>query len=135
MHISYSTWKWVLIGCGLALMLMMLAYPFGYDQAAFMVGGEMTVKHGAIPYRDFIDTKPPVIFFIYGISSLIFGHHEWSIRAFDILFQIGSLFYFFRLLKRMTGDEKLALASVFLYALFYVTGGYWMTAQAETFAL
>jgi hypothetical protein len=135
MNISATTWKWLLIGSGLALLLMMLAYPFGYDQAAFMVGGEMTVKHGAIPYRDFIDTKPPVIFFIYGISSLIFGHHEWSIRAFDILFQIGSLFYFFKLLKRTTGDEKLALASVFLYVLFYVTGGYWMTAQAETFAL
>lgn len=135
MHISYTTWKWLLIGAGLALLLCMLAYPFGYDQAAFMVGGEMTVKHGAVPYRDFLDTKPPIIFIIYGISSVIFGHHEWSIRAFDILFQIGSLFYFFKLLKRMTGDEKFALASIFLYALFYVTGGYWMTAQAETFAL
>ncbi len=135
MNISAATWKWLLISTGLALLLMMLAYPFGYDQAAFMVGGEMTVKHGAIPYRDFLDTKPPIIFFIYGISSLIFGHHEWSIRAFDILFQIGSLFYFFKLLKRITGDQKLALSSVFLYVLFYVTSGYWMTAQAETFAL
>jgi hypothetical protein len=135
MHISYSTWKWLLIGSGLALLLMMLFYPFGYDQTVFMVGGELTVKHGAIPYRDFIDTKPPIIFLIYGISSVIFGHHEWSIRAFDILFQIASLFYFFTLLKRMTGDEKLALASIFLYTLFYVTSGFWMTAQAETFAL
>ncbi|MFI5264065.1 MAG: ArnT family glycosyltransferase [Candidatus Kapaibacterium sp.] len=135
MNISAATWKWLLIGSGLAMLLMMLAYPFGYDQAAFMVGGEMTVKHGAIPYRDFLDTKPPIIFFIYGISSLLFGHHEWSIRAFDILFHIGSLFYFFKLLKRATGDEKLALTSAFFYALFYVTSGYWMTAQAETFAL
>ena len=135
MYITYATWKWLLIGSGLALLVMMLAYPFGYDQGAFMVGGEMTVKHGAIPYRDFLDTKPPIIFFIYGISSLIFGHHEWSIRAFDILFQIASLFYFFKLLKRITGDEKLATTSVFLYALLYVTSGYWMTAQAETFAL
>lgn len=135
MHISYNSWKWLLIGAGLALLLCMLAYPFGYDQTVFMIGGEMTVKHGAIPYRDFLDTKPPIIFFIYGISSVIFGHHEWSIRAFDIIFQIGSLFYFFKLLKRTTSDEKLAVTSVFLYALFYVTGGYWMTAQAETFAL
>ncbi|MDP4221526.1 MAG: glycosyltransferase family 39 protein [Bacteroidota bacterium] len=135
MHISSATWKWLLIGTGLALLLMMLAYPMGYDQAVFMVGGEMTLKHGAIPYRDFIDTKPPIIFLIYGISSLIFGHQEWSIRAFDILFQIGSLCYFYKLLKRTTGDEKLALGSAFLYVLFYVTSGYWMTAQAETFAL
>ena len=135
MQISYSTWKWLLIGSGLVLLLMMLNYPFGYDQAAFMVGGELTMKHGAIPYKDFLDTKPPIIFIIYGVSSLIFGHHEWSIRVFDVLFQIASLFYFFKLLKRTIGDEKLAITSVFLYALLYVTSGYWMTAQAETFAL
>jgi hypothetical protein len=135
LHIRPTTWKWLLIGPGLLLLVMMLAYPFGYDQAVFMVGGEMTLKHGAIPYRDFLDTKPPIIFFIYGFSSVIFGHHEWSIRAFDILYQIVSLFYFFKILKRVTGDEKLALASIFLYVLFYVTSGYWMTAQAETFAL
>ncbi len=135
MHISTTTWKWLLIGAGLALLLMMLAYPFGYDQAAFMVGGEMTVKHGAIPYRDFLDTKPPIIFLIYGFSSIIFGHHEWSIRAFDVLFHIVTLFYFFKILKRTLADENLALFTVFLYALIYSAGGYWMTAQAESFAL
>src|SRR5689334_14345546 len=98
MHMTYPTWKWLLIGSGLALLLMMLAYPFGYDQAAFMIGGEMTVKHGAITYRDFLDTKPPLIFIIYGISSVIFGHHEWSIRAFDILFHLLSLYYFYKIL-------------------------------------
>jgi hypothetical protein len=40
----------------------MLAYPFAYDQSVFAVGGEMAVKNGAIEYRDFIDTKPPIIF-------------------------------------------------------------------------
>jgi len=135
MRFSEPTWKWLLIVSGLLLLLMMLFYPFGYDQAVFSVGGEMTVKQGAIPYRDFLDTKPPLIFYLYALSSIIFGHHEWSIRAFDILFQIGSLFYFFKILKRTTGDEKLALSSIFLYTLFYVTSGYWMTAQAETFAL
>ena len=135
MYIGTATWKWLLLVSGLVLLLMMLAYPFGYDQMAFMIGGEMTIKHGALPYRDFLDTKPPIIFFIYGISSLLFGHHEWSIRIFDVLFHIVTLSYFFSILKRTTGDEKLALGSVILYALFYVTGGYWMTAQAETFAL
>jgi hypothetical protein len=135
MQLSYPTWKWLLIGSGFLLLLTMLFFPFGYDQVAFMVGGEMTIKHGAIPYRDFLDTKPPIIFMIYGIASVLFGHHEWSIRIFDIIFQIGTLFYFFTIIKRFTGDEKLALSSVFLYVLFYTTSGYWMTAQAETFAL
>ena len=135
MQISTHTWKWLLIGTGLALLAMMIAYPFGYDQMVFMLGGEMTVKHGAIPYRDFLDTKPPVIFFIYGIASTVFGHHEWSIRAFDALFQIAVLFYFFRTLRRLLKNENAALLTVFLYALIYAASGFWMTAQAEGFAL
>ncbi|MEP7234200.1 MAG: glycosyltransferase family 39 protein [Ignavibacteriota bacterium] len=135
MNISAISWRWILICSGVLLLLMMLAFPFGYDQAAFMIGGEMTIKPGAIPYRDFLDTKPPVIFIIYGLASLLFGHHEWSIRAFDILFQIGTLLYFFKILSRISGDKKFALFSVLLYIVFYVSSGYWMTAQAETFAM
>lgn len=113
----------------------MLAYPFGYDQSVFSVGGEMSIKHGAVTYRDFLDTKPPLVFTIYGISSVVFGHHEWSPRALDILFHIVTLFYFYRILRRTLRDERVALFSVVLYALFYATSGFWMTAQAETFAL
>ena len=113
----------------------MLAYPFGYDQAAFMVAGEMGIKHGAVTYRDFLDTKPPLIFVIYGLASVIFGHHEWSIRAFDILYHIASLLVLYKVFKRVLADETVAFASVILYVFFYVTSGYWMTAQAETFAL
>lgn len=113
----------------------MLAYPFGYDQAAFMVAGEMGIKHGAVTYRDFLDTKPPLIFVIYGLASVIFGHHEWSIRAFDILYHIASLLVLYKVFKRVLADETVAFASVILYVFFYATSGYWMTAQAETFAV
>ncbi len=113
----------------------MLAYPFGYDQAAFMVAGEMGIKHGAVTYRDFLDTKPPLIFVIYGLASVIFGHHEWSIRAFDILYHIASMVVLYKVFKRVLADDTVAFASVILYVFFYVTSGYWMTAQAETFAL
>ncbi len=124
-----------LIASAALLLLSMLAYPFGYDQAAFMVAGEMGIKHGAVTYRDFLDTKPPLIFVIYGLASLIFGHHEWSIRAFDILYHIASLFVLYKVFKRVLADETVAFTSVILYVFFYVTSGYWMTAQAETFAL
>ncbi len=117
-------------------MLMLLAtlcYPLGYDQAVFSVGGESILKHGAIPYRDFLDTKPPLIFYIYSAAIGLFGHHEWSIRLFDILYQIGASFYFYRILRRYF-DAGFALASVSLAVITYAGLGFWHTAQAESFA-
>ena len=117
------------------LLLFMLCFPFGYDQAVFAVGGEMIIKTGAIDYRDFLDTKPPVIFFIYGLSTCIFGHTEWAIRAFDILFHIGCMWYFYRIMRRMISDETIAVVTILLYVFIYVMSGFWSTAQTETFAL
>ncbi|HEY6170787.1 MAG TPA: glycosyltransferase family 39 protein [Candidatus Kapabacteria bacterium] len=124
-----------LIASGAMLLLMMLFYPFGYDQAAFSVGGDMVLKNGAVPFRDFLDTKPPFIFYIYSVSLFIFGHHDWSIRAFDILFHFAALFYFYKVLVSVLKNEDHALLSCFLYVILYTTSGYWMTAQTETFAI
>jgi len=124
-----------LIASGAMLVVMMLFYPFGYDQAAFSVGGDMVLKNGAVPFRDFLDTKPPFIFYIYSVALFIFGHHDWSIRAFDILFHFAALFYFYKVLVSVLKNEDHALLSCFLYVILYTTSGYWMTAQAETFAI
>jgi hypothetical protein len=123
-----------LIASGAMLLVLMLFYPFGYDQAAFSVGGDMVLKNGAVPLSDFLDTKPPFIFYIYSIALFIFGHHDWSIRAFDILFHFVALFYFYKVLVSVLKNEDHALLSCFIYVILYTTSGYWMTAQAETFA-
>ena len=112
----------------------MLFYPMGYDQAVFGVGGEMILKHHAIPYRDFLDTKPPIIFYIYASAIGIFGHHDWAIRTFDIVFQLSCSFYFYRILRR-SFDANFALASVSIAMMVYAGSGFWHTAQAESFAL
>lgn len=130
-----KTIKILLIASGAMLVVMMLFYPFGYDQAAFSVGGDMVLKNGAVPFRDFLDTKPPFIFYIYSVALFIFGHHDWSIRAFDILFHFAALFYFYKVLVSVLKNEDHALLSCFLYVILYTTSGYWMTAQAETFAI
>lgn len=136
MTISLSqTTKVLLIIVGALLLAMMLFYPPGYDQAAFNVGGELVFKKGAVPYRDFLDTKPPFIFYIYGFALWVFGHHDWSIRAFDIIYHFFTLFFFFKLVKKWSGNETAAYVSTFFYVILYTASGYWATAQAETFAL
>jgi hypothetical protein len=109
--------KIFLIASGAMLLVMMLFYPFGYDQAAFSVGGDMVLKNGAVPFRDFLDTKPPFIFYIYSVALFIFGHHDWSIRAFDILFHFAALFYFYKVLVNVLKNEDHALLSCFIYVI------------------
>ncbi len=123
-----------LIGLGVGMLIISMFYPLGFDQWLFTVGGDMVLRNGAVPYRDFIDTKPPVVFYIYAVALGIFGHHSWAIRAFDVLFQIGTLYYFYRILVRNGFVPKLAALAAFLTLFQYVRGAF-ETAQCEGFQL
>src|SRR5271156_5092477 len=115
------------------MLVATLFYPFGYDQAVFSVGGEMVLK-GAVPYRDFLDTKQPLIFYLYAIAIGLFGRHEWSIHLLDICYQVFAAYYFFRILRRELSFE-ISLASALLMLILYAGSGFWMTCEAASFAL
>jgi len=123
----------VLAVIGAVMLVATLAYPFGYDQAVFGVGGEMVLK-GAVPYRDFLDTKQPLIFYLYAAAMWVFGRHEWSIHLLDIVYQLGAAYYFFRILRRELSAE-VALLSASLMLILYAGSGFWMTCEAESFAI
>ena len=127
--------KLALLIWGVVSLLAMLAYPFAYDQAAFFTGGEMIVRRSAIPYRDLIDTKPPLIFYLYGGAAALFGHNQWGIRLVDVFWQATTAFVLFRLLSKQLSSEGIAFLATFLYVWQYAASGYWMTAQAESFAI
>ena len=123
----------VLAVIGAVMLVATLAYPFGYDQAVFAVGGEMVLK-GAVPYRDFLDTKQPLIFYLYAAAMWLFGRHEWSVHLFDIFYQLGAAYYFYRILRRELSSE-IALLSASLTLILYAGSGFWMTCEAESFAI
>jgi len=134
--VTVST-KYLIAGSITILILLcgMLAFPLGHDQSIFQLGGNMIFKQGAIPYRDFLELKQPLIFYIYGFTNWMFGDHEWSVRLFDIFYHCITLYFFYRLLRKVYQDERIALFSIVLYTLYYTGSGYWMTSQTESFAL
>jgi len=119
---------------GVLLLATMLCYPLEYDIATFMAGGELVMK-GGMPFRDFIDVKPPLIFYIYGLASWIFGHHEWSIRAFDLFYHIASLSYLFYLLRRSGVRDLVSVLAIGLIILHNIGVGPAYSAQVESFAM
>ncbi len=123
----------VLAAIGAVMLVATLAYPFGYDQAVFGVGGEMLLK-GAVPYRDFLDTKQPLIFYLYAIAIGVCGRHDWSVHLLDVLYQAFAAYCFFRILRREFSAE-IALLSASLMLILYSGSGFWMTCEAESFAI
>lgn len=93
------------------------------------------ILDGKIPYKDFIDSKPPGIFYLYAGIHAVFGCGLEAVRLFDLLYHIVSLSFFYLLLKRYLNDTRIASLSVLIYALWYVSSGIWSTAQSESFAL
>ena len=65
-----------------------LAYPLGSDQALFWYVGRGWLLYGAVPYRDAFDVKPPPIFLVHGLASLVSGGGMWGIRLVEWLAMI-----------------------------------------------
>ncbi len=114
------------------LLLMTLTYPFGSDQPIFFAGAKKILA-GGVPYRDFIESKPPVIFYLYAITDLLFGSHAVSIRIFDALYQTVSLFVLSLLLKRSGVEDTVRYLSLVIAAILMVNLGYWDSALTESF--
>lgn len=112
----------------------MIFFPGGADLYIYSIGGKMMLS-GLTPYKDFIDSKPPGIFALYAFIHGVFGNDIDSVRVFDILYHCVSLSFFYLLIKRFTSNTNIALISLPIYAIWYVSMGIWDTAQSESFAL
>ncbi len=113
----------------------MLAFPMGNDQAIFEVCGALIARKSAIPFRDFLEMKQPLIFYIYSWSTILFGRHEYSIRILDVVYHIISLGLFYKIISKIYNNEFIGLLTIFIYTIYFLSGGYWSTAQTESFAL
>ena len=75
----------VIVALGMLFGAPSLLYPYGRDQGLFHYIGREWFVHGAVPYRDTFDLKPPPIYLVYGICARIFGDSMWGIRLVEWL--------------------------------------------------
>lgn len=115
-------------------LVTLLFLPAGSDIYVFSTGGKM-ILDGKIPYKDFIDSKPPGIFYLYAVMHAVFGSGLEAVRIFDLLYHVLTLGLFYILLRRYTNDKRVAILSIPIYALWYAATGIWSTAQSESFAV
>jgi len=104
----------------LALSLLYLAYwyvrarlvvPIAFDEEAVVWGGWL-MTHGGVPYRDFFEPKPPVIFLANYLGMSLFGYKDSLFRIVPTVLALCSIFLFYlALLKRKVVPWLTALLS------------------------
>ncbi len=68
------------VGSGaLTRMVVMSADIVNHDEASYIVGS-WELLHGRLPYTDFADNKPPLIYVYYAATQLLAGHGMVGVR-------------------------------------------------------
>ena len=62
----------------------------GYDEAFFVWGG-WSITKGLVPYRDFLEFKPPFLFLTHALALKLFGFANLGYRRFFFLFPLASI--------------------------------------------
>jgi hypothetical protein len=126
--------KQLLLVMGLSGLLAIpsLIYPYGRDQGMFAYAGHLVLK-GAVPFRDFWDTKPPAIYYVYALSECLFGYSMHAIRWLDLFWQIAIAAVLFRITRRFSKSDSAAAIAALLYLGAYASRGWWNTAQPDDF--
>ncbi|MGE3800190.1 MAG: ArnT family glycosyltransferase [Candidatus Kapaibacterium sp.] len=133
--IEFSRTTWFLFGLLLLILFLpLLAFPNGADNGLFYVAGQKIFYQGAVPYRDIVDVKPPLIYYLNAIAIALFGDHPISMRLLDLIAQLVTCWLLIALTRRTTGRDLQAIVAAILYALLYIGLNFANTSQVESFA-
>ncbi len=130
-HLFQFRTKFVM-GCIIFIIMVPILFcPLGVDQVFFLQGGQVIAQGGKI-YADYVDTKSPLMYYMFaGVYSLV-GGSVWSIRGFELLWQLLTIFLLIRLVRDYLKNDTIAFSAGILYALLYPAAGYPLTLEGET---
>ncbi len=129
---SFNRRCWLAVGLLLALIAFpSLLLPLGHDQSFFYVCGRR-ILNGELPYRDFVDIKPPAIYYYYAVAAL--AGDPVGVRVLDLLIQASSCLLMIALARRCGASDGTAALAAVIYASVYYGTGYGDGAQCESVA-
>lgn len=120
-----------LAGAG-ALLVALTSYEYGLDQGIYAAVSR-SVNEGGVPYRDAWDFKPPGVFFAYALARGLFGEGMQAVRVLEALGFASLIGAFALLSRRFVGRAGPGVFGGALAVGVHVWGGYWQTAQPESF--
>jgi 4-amino-4-deoxy-L-arabinose transferase-like glycosyltransferase len=83
------------------------------DEGYYLLASEL-VMAGELPYRDFMYTQMPLLPYLYGVWTAVFGETWLAARLLSVLFAVGVGVLLFEVARRRFG-RRLAIVGVTLY--------------------
>ncbi len=109
----------------------LLYFPFSGDLALFL-SSVRVMDSGGLPYKDLVDIKPPLLFYLFQIMTKVFGTGEYGVRLFDFIIQTITISLLYITILKATNKILPAFISGFLYSLAYVILNFNNTTQIES---
>jgi hypothetical protein len=107
-------------------------FPIHSDLSIFLLGGKALLE-GKKLYVDYIDIKPPLIYYLFAGIYQITGKSEILLRIFDFAMQFSAICLMYFVISKQTRNSTIALFSCIIYALLYSTFNFNQTFQGESF--
>jgi hypothetical protein len=117
----------------IAWSLASISYPMGYDQGIMASVGDAITK-GGFPYRDALDLKGPLAFYIFALVQELFGRVMWGIRLFDVGLLVTSGLFFYSLLKRIGISAAISRWIALSFVLAVASRGWFHVSQPDGWA-
>jgi hypothetical protein len=121
---SPSASRWQIVAVLAAILLVYVALrlpginiPLDRDEGAFGYIGQL-IRDGKLPYRDGLDHKPPVAFYINALALCFVPSTEQGIHLFLLLYNFLTLVCVFYVGKVYFRSLSVGLWSAFAYAVF-----------------
>jgi hypothetical protein len=108
---SALPWVVLLVVAELILGRWHMTRGAGFDETYFVFEG-WSVDHGLVPYRDFIEFKPPVVFWVNGLALWGFGVEGLRYRWMFMLLVMAATVALFVALCRRGADRVVAFVAV-----------------------
>lgn len=113
---------------------MMLMLPLGSDNVVYLRGGQC-IAQGGMMYRDYLDLKPPAIYYLMAFCVKLFGSTDLSVRIFDIIYQLISLAILVFVVNKMSGSAILSRINAVVFTVMYICLGMGSSLHCESFAI
>lgn len=97
-----------------AILSPVLFYPVGVDFAVFLLGGRSVVEGGKI-YVDYIDIKPPFVYYFFAPIYFVCGNSQLLIQLFNFALHFAVALLISNIVAKATQDEKLAFIAPIPY--------------------
>ncbi len=123
----------LLILAALLFGLVTVFYPFGGDQGLYYYVGREWLA-GAVPYRDAMEQKTPLVFLLHGLLVLLTGENMWAIRVAELAWVVVVGLAVADLASHAGEPPRpgvRGLACLAVSVLYFGLFDYWDTAQCE----